>query len=290
MSLHFPVVSQVVECTIDKAAQAAAQAAQAAALQVQYQANMAQQQGAMTQEQALHILQKFTVQGYLHNPNIQYNGSGVNNTAFTYAGSALGGGAYHDIQTQGGVLGPQSLDTYLANNLRAQPTESQRIQSNFSPFSPDPNVYESDARRNEANSYSIPHPSQAFVPGFFSMQSSEVNPNANSNNGDMPTNSSQTDPHIGASSNGRYGNYLEASGVVYAARRPDAAISRPSSGSTSGAGAAEREGNHDSSPLQDLNGTLASLDLDREKPWKSQSEHKSFLLQARTAKDAKSSP
>lgn len=270
-----------------KAAQAAAQAAQSAALQAQYQANLAQQ-GTMTQEQALQMLQKFTLQGYLDNPlplNTQYNGSGSNSTALaqgTYTGSTLGN-AYNNSQPRAGILGHQSLESYATNGFLVQPNDSQRIQSNFSPFSPDPNMYEPNSRRNEATPYSLPHPSTAYAPGFFPGHLSEAKFVAYTIDSDTSNNPSTTDPPSG---NAKYGSFLEASNARYASGRPDVAVSRRSSGSTSGATLPERDGNHGSDPMQDLNGTLASLDLDREKPWRS---HIDPLDQSRPAWDEKSS-
>ncbi|PFH50163.1 hypothetical protein AMATHDRAFT_61653 [Amanita thiersii Skay4041] len=136
-----------------KAAQAAAQAAQAAALQAQYQATMSQQV-TLTQDQTVQMLQKLSLQGYLDNPvpnNISQNGAGINaNNIFTnghYSGGAVT--AYTDLQSRTALLGlrgdgQQTVDGYMASNYIPQQNDSQRIQSNFSPFSPDPNVYDSD--------------------------------------------------------------------------------------------------------------------------------------------------
>lgn len=248
----------------DKAAQAAAQAAQTAALQ----ASTAQLQGAMTQEQAFQILQKFTLQGYLDNSlpiKAQLNGSGTNNNTLlqdAYTGTAL----YGDFQTRATTLGTQPLESYLTNSILTHPNDSQRIHSNFSPFSPDPNVDEPNVRRHDASPFILNHASKPYTPSFLSLPASDVKSNANYVNGDASTKNSPRDPR--SSSATRYGNFLDTSDVTYSSRRQEVTISKPSSGSTSTT-PGERE-NRDSDPLQDLNGTLASLDLDREKSWKSQ--------------------
>ncbi|KAK2465914.1 hypothetical protein APHAL10511_001555 [Amanita phalloides] len=246
-----------------KAAQAAAQAAQAAALQAQYQES-AQRQGGMTQEQALQILQKFTLQGYLDNPlpvNIQYNSSGANNNALlqeAYPSSVLGNG-YNEARSRTAAFGSQSRESYLANSILAQPDDSQRIHSNFSPFSPDPN-YDSGARRNGASSYTLPQ-LKVHAPEFLSLSI----PTSNGQTGANYANTSQSPSDSRSSSAARYGNFFDISSATYSTRHPEVTISRASSGSTSAVPGVDREG-HDSDLLQDLNGTLASLDLDREKP------------------------
>ena len=228
---------------LDKAAQAAAQAAQAAALQ----ASTAQLQGSMTQEQAFQILQKFTLQGYLDNSlpiKAQSNGSGA---------------LFQDAYT-----GTQPLESYVTNSILTHPNESQRIHSNFSPFSPDPNVYEPNIRRNDTSSYILNHASKPYTPGFLSLSTSDVKSNANYIEADASTKNSPREPR--SSSATKYGGFIDTSGVAYSSRRPEVTISKPSSSSTSTT-PGERE---NSDPLHDLNGTLASLDLDREKFWKSQ--------------------
>ncbi|KAF8638608.1 hypothetical protein AX17_002149 [Amanita inopinata Kibby_2008] len=278
-----------------KAAQAAAQAAQAAALQAQYQATIAQQ-GAMSQEQALQLLQKFTLQGYLDNPlplNIQQNGASINNSTTVTNGGYPGStpsNAFHDFQSRAALLGlkgegQQSLEAYLTNGYIPQTNDSQRIQTNFSPFSPDPNIYESDTRRRDATAYPLPHPSKAYAPGFYplSMQAGDMKSAANDVNGDNSTKPSSTEAS-------RYVDFLEPSSAMYSSRRSDPANSRSSSGSASRAGP---EGGHDSDPLQDLNGTLASLDLDREKLWKSPADsfdRNGSLSQTPLRKDETNSP
>lgn len=225
----------------------------------------------MTQEQALQILQKFTLQGYLDNSlpiSGQFNGSGADNNALlreAYTSSALGN-VYNDLHSRATALGTQSLESsYLTNSILTHPNDSSRIHSNFSPFSPDPNVYETDARRKDASSssYIASHASKPYVPGFLSLSSKDVKSNGNYVGDDPSTNISPREPR--SASAARYGDFFNTSGVAYSPTRPDVTISKPSSGSTSTT-PAQRNTN----PLQDLSGTLANLDLDREKSWKSQ--------------------
>ena len=216
----------------------------------------------------MQILQKFTLQGYLDNSlpiNAQFNGSGTNDNALlreAYTSSALRN-AYNDLHSRATALGTQPLESYLTNSILTHPNDSSRVHSNFSPFSPDPNIYETDARRKDASSYILSHASKPYAPGFLSL---DVKSNANYVGDDASTKNSPREPR--SSSATRYGDFLHTSGVAYSSTRPDITISKQSSGSTSTT-PAERE-NRSANPLQDLNGTLASLDLDREKSWKSQ--------------------
>ena len=242
-------------CIPDKAAQAAAQAAQTAAMQ---SAHFNPQPppplpGALTQDQALALLSKFTAQGY-------FTGGGANASPETreienlllntsYGGPFVGS----DQKKPDG--GPSSMGTFVPR------PEIHRAQSNFSPFSPDPNnLYMSSESARRDSTYSrletLPHPSKAYAPGFFPSQDLKVN------TGNGRVSPSSTRPGSG----NRFG-FAESSDpsapLNRAPGRAEAPISRPSSGQMASSGGEGTE----SDSIHDLNGTLASLDLDR--PWKS---------------------
>lgn len=146
----------------------------------------------------------------------------------------------------------------------------QRPQAVFSPFSPDPNAQAAAAERRQSVSVSrsdgLPHPSRAFAPGFFPAQGQDSKLNANNESNGTLNRASPTSARPASAS--RYGAFIENSSSSYqgnrAPGRPDAPILRPSSGPT---GRPDREVGPELDAIQDLNGTLASLDLDR--PWKS---------------------
>ncbi|KAG2013035.1 RNA-binding protein Csx1 [Coprinopsis cinerea AmutBmut pab1-1] len=216
-----------------KAAQAAAQAAQAA-LQQQYPGG---QVGTLTQEQALSLLQKFAMQNYrpeqplpAGNP-VQLPEAGVSDhSGINYATMVANGGISLGMPRDdtGG-----STDSYTAYSLPRP--EVHRTLSNFSPFSPDPalSVPETQSRRDSAYLN-------------FLGQSQELK------TGTSPTglgNGSKVSPTSSRPSSAvRYG-------------RTEGSISRPPSGPAIGDGRPEYD------PMQDLNNTLASLEIDR--PWKS---------------------
>ncbi|KAG5648700.1 hypothetical protein DXG03_000047 [Asterophora parasitica] len=235
-----------------KAAQAAAQAAQAAALQSQYPAPAPPVPNMMTQEQAIQLLQKLNLQGYLDNvPSIHSEHGNANATS---------GG--HAAEIQDAVLGsrddgPHGFESFSSNGYQSRP-DIHRAQSSFAPFSPDPNAYTPDMKHRDSFSRSeiLPHPSKAFAPGFYPPQAQElkVNTNVSATGKTSPTSNRP-------SSATRYTNHLEGAnpyGVCRAPGRPEVTISRPTSGQT-GQNAAGQE----LDAVHDLNGTLASLDLDR---------------------------
>jgi len=270
-----------------KAAQAAAQAAQAAALQAQYQAQFSAPAGAsVTPEQAMELLQKFGIQGFFDK-----NGAAAGSDGRVIDGHPVGSFAKGN---NGGIVGEEQMrlgmstsqdegnayDGYSSAGLGRQlsnpglmPVRQNRMQtlSNFSPFSPDPNLYSMDKQRKDSAQFSrpelLPYSSKSFSPGFGS------SPQDFKVVGSM--NGKASPPSIRPSSGSRYGSYLDGSAPPFqmnqAPSRPEGSISRPSSGqtTTSGRGAEGYESaEHDF--IQDLNGTLASLDLDHtHEQWKS---------------------
>lgn len=240
-----------------KAAQAAAQAAQAAALQYHMPvpgSNM------MTQEQALQILHKLNVQGYIDTIPSVLPDLGKDNT--TMAGK-YPLPASESISADGKLQRPredraQNYGLYPSHDLSK--LESNHARSTFSPFSPDPNVVLLE-RDPFSRLDAVPHHSQVYAPGLFSFPS----PNLKSDHFVTgPASPTTARP----SSTSRFNSYLDGSGfgVAFGSGKPELVVSRPSSGQTvaSESGLLECE-TQESDVLHDLNGTLASLELDR--PW-----------------------
>lgn len=221
----------------DKAAQAAAQAAQAAALQTAYSPPPVV--GSLTQDQALQLLQRLGVP-YPNPPAAAYSDVEQPFLSSNYSQS-----------------GSRSTSEGLAPSFIPR-GDTFRPQSTFSPFSPDPNsLYtSSDPPKRDFNPYRFNMP-KPFDPGFFP-QSQDMKGHTGIHAGDSKESQSAVRPPSAtritfaessdplATLDGCYG-------------RAEAPISRPNSGQLL----------HplEPDPIHDLNGTLASLDLDR--PWRS---------------------
>jgi len=143
-----------------------------------------------------------------------------------------------------------------------------RLQSNFSPFSPDPNnLYTSSegVRRDPGTPFSrlesLPHPSKAYAPGFYPLPSQELKLNTTVGGSQGKVSPTAARPPSAT----RYG-FSETTDppapINRAPGRVEGPISRPSSGQT----LAHVE-IQEADLMHDLNGTLASLELDRS--WKS---------------------
>lgn len=290
--------------SIDKAAQAAAQAAQASALQTNFVVPPAAV-SAMTQEQMLQLLQTFTTKGYLDS-TIGSSSDGSGSDSATIGGRVVNetsAGQYTEEKFRSAHIavredGPPSFEAYSASGSSGRPAanpaslEPRQSMSNFSPFSPDPN-YVAENKRRETASFSrvdmLPHPSKAYAPGFFPVQTQDLKVNTNGNGSVSKVSPTSTRPPSAS----RYGSFLDSSAPSFqinrAPGRPEAPISRPSSGQTP-LGRGDHEG-QEYDVIQDFNGTLASLDLDH--PWKSpteSSESSGGSVQFRMTMEASPSP
>ncbi|KAF8138332.1 hypothetical protein EV363DRAFT_1292841 [Boletus edulis] len=261
-----------------KAAQAAAQAAQAAALQAQFQTQLQAQLGSaqvsISPELALQLMQKFGVDG-------MHRVGGPD--APTSAESDFGRNAASD----------EKCRTFLTNQIRSEtnthtPYDTHvtpfsarssmgleamdqhhhirsQLHSAFSPFSPDPNAYTVvDRRRSSANSVVADSLSQTlnpfpprFDPGVLDGHASVDRPNG---------------PLLASNGCHQYGPYFDASNRSVEPSRSSSRqepVSRPTSTQTSSQGLSSCHDTHDDQDLiHDLNGTLASLDLDPRSPWR----------------------
>lgn len=149
---------------------------------------------------------------------------------------------------------PHSYESFSSNGFQSRP-DIHRAQSAFAPFSPEANGYVTSFSRAD-----LPHPSGGYAPGFLP-QELKVNTSG------LAT--GKTSPSSGRPSSAtRYNTFLDNSNTSFplnrAPGRPEAPISRPSSGQTAGGGGANGQ---DFDAVHDLNGTLASLEIDR--PWRS---------------------
>ena len=218
---------------VDKAAQAAAQAAQSSALQAQLQPQAAPlpvAQPQMSSEQAVQLLQRLGLAGMLD----------AQSNAVPEARSNATGGFDRDEQPR-----------FMSGMMEPRQNRLQK-ESNFSPFSPDPNLYEKHERFLPSKHY------PGFSPSPLHSHDSKVVGGPNGN-GEKISPTSYRPP----SASQRFGSsYLDES------RRHEVHISRPNSGTPSnGNGHAAQHDGKDC--ISDFNGTLASLDLDSQAMWKS---------------------
>lgn len=262
---------------LDKAAQAAAQAAQAAALQAQFQAQLQAQLASahvsLSSEQALQLLQKLGANGT--------NGVGGPDTPTT-ADSEFGGNVVSDEkfrtfltnQIRGEAANAHTLyDAYATSFSARSPTGPEatdhhhqirsQLHLSFSPFSPDPNAYMLDDRkRGSIDLVTADSLSQTFPPRF---DSGMLDGNAITDRPNGPLRLSNNGCH-------QYSPYFEGSNRPVdssCSSSRQEPVSRPTSSQTSSQGRSSRHDAHEEQgPIHDLNGTLASLDLDSRSPWR----------------------
>lgn len=240
----------------DKAAQAAAQAAQAAALQAQLQAQMPAAFASLTPEQVLLLLQKC---GMLDNATQVSKPDAITNenSLKMVAPSSAAAGAEVKVSQEEQVA-PSAYSafsmTFSGNSALASSILQPRPHTvtSFSPFSPDPNLYPAEGATRRSLPYSelLPHFLKGNAPGF----GAPVLPHPEGG----ASNATSTRP-----SSGRYLDSVAPPFHVNRAPGRSEVISRPSSSTHSSV--PEPDG-QEQDALQDLNGTLASLDLDQ--AWK----------------------
>jgi hypothetical protein len=247
---------------VDKAAQAAAQAAQTAAMQSHYQpppmqtpsppVPQQQAQPNITGEQAIEILQKLGLSNLLTQSNLASD-SGI----ISRLNPPPGGGGIpfrDDESVRSSVdLFPhyrnQGVGSIEASNLRPP------LPTSFSPFSPDLRMHVDDRKMNQDGL----RPNKSFSPAIggdpsnlpLSGKASPVGSGSGSRTG-----TGATTP--------RYGPFFDASANQFFPRsssRQDsnASTHRDSPTRNLSPGRSEFDGQD---PIHDLNGTLASLDLD----------------------------
>lgn len=256
----------------------------------------------MTQEQAIQLLQKLNLQGYFGDstatgPHPSVN-EGANSTApvaynTTVSASMLGEHKIHPAlltATRDEMLA--SYDSFSSNAFPARP-EIHRSQSQFAPFSPDPNAYSSEIKRRDSRADVLPHPSKAYAPGFYPVQTQDLQINSGAGaNSASKTSPTSARPASASASASRFSSFLESSNhsfpVGRAPGRPEAPVSRPPSGQMTGNVPQMEQDIQELDAMHDLNGTLASLELDR--PWKSPTESAGSGASIRIISEKASSP
>ncbi|TFK46901.1 hypothetical protein OE88DRAFT_836385 [Heliocybe sulcata] len=264
-----------------KAAQAAAQAAQAAALQVQMQSQAPQQAGAaVTAEQAIQILQKFGLTAFLNNPSMvnsvlsDSSSGGFVNLNAAVAGEETPRNGMNPMPSSGNE---NSAAAFAFDRLE-RPSFSLRTDTNvpparssFSPFSPDPNLFPEEFRNRESLTPSraepLPHPSRNYAPGFGPSPLQMQDMNGLDRN--VPKRISPVTPtsaHPCRPSVSRFNSYIAGGSSPFDTSRTGsrASFHEPLEQS-------KEADVHEHDMIQDLNGTLASLDLDNSQgSWKAQ--------------------
>lgn len=254
--------------SLDKAAQAAAQAAQAAALQAQLQAQLqtqlASSQVNLSPEQALQLLQRLGANGMGG-----VGGSDMPMMAESdFRGSDEKSRAFLGNQVCRGATSVHTLyDTYPASVSARSPVALEatdqlqhirsQIHTSFSPFSPDPNAYILDDRKRGSvdlvNADSLSQTLNPFPPRFVDgITITDRTPRTS--NGGHP-----------------FGPYFDGSSRMVETSRSSSRqepVSRPSSSQTSQGQSTRHDAHKEQDLIHDLNGTLASLDLDSKSPWR----------------------
>ncbi|KAI0040643.1 hypothetical protein FA95DRAFT_850605 [Auriscalpium vulgare] len=250
-----------------KAAQAAAQAAQAAALQasVPGPSTGPHLQQPLSAEQAIQLLQKF---GYVapgtgqSGPSMEALGQlaidedGLRSLLAAAQGESGAPVPSFEAFTQGSFA-TGGAGSGSSADLR---TPRSHLSSTFSPFSPDPNMFEENRARDPAlqPKLEMVHAVKNYAPGFGSIVGHEGGSGKTSP--PAPPQHSARPPSVSQ----RYSYHLEHQGVPFSKPPLTTPISRPPSSSKRTS--PRREYFHEQDPIQDLNGTLASLDLDHAHP------------------------
>jgi len=246
------LLTLIYDLNVDKAAQAAAQAAHAAALQAHSQSQAVSPRGApITMEQTVQLLQQMQLAGLLP-PGAGGDVQSQQNQAQTQSMASR-----NDESPQNVVFSTRDINSTSPFGLQPSGgfcgdihTPRAGISTSFSPFSPDPNLFHGgDVPSGAAHKKHGPilyHPSSTtgFGHGF---GSGPALPHDLSNT--MGADGKVTNPHY----------------PIYHEMTTSTTISRPPSGSLDTSHERREyfempEPEHDL--IMDLNGTLASLDLD----------------------------
>ncbi|KAL0949204.1 hypothetical protein HGRIS_009282 [Hohenbuehelia grisea] len=246
MSYNLFIVVYFLTLGVDKAAQAAAQAAQAAAVQAQIA------HGVLSDDRVLHQwFQKMHQGTYPEHagppvgviPESMLYGNNIDKFRIPFAPNTDPG------------LPFSSVPAFVRrDSQQSAPPRVAPVPPSFSPFSPDPNVYPSPTTKSQ-DSQTL----RSYQSGYLqeSQQPSALTPGENGGKV-SPT---STRP----SSASHFQNFLDSTSPPFTSSRgsgrTEGPISRPASRRTS-----TPKGDHEQD-IQDLNGTLASLELDQS--WKS---------------------
>ncbi|KAH9927289.1 uncharacterized protein B0H18DRAFT_292883 [Fomitopsis serialis] len=237
--------------------QAAAQAAQAAAFQAQYQTQLSQPNGTtLTPEQAIQLLERFGIS------NFGANGGGPSNGSGSDAQPAL----YPDVNGNRQAL----LNAFNPSIFGSRPetNSAPTTATGFSPFSPDPNYLNEGAKSQDpaSNAHQQPFSNGSNASkGYPAWYNPSHDEKVTSGNGKIsPTSALHAirPPSTSQRFNTLLGDPSSAFQSARSSSRQEAPISRPDL-TRKGSQTREQYGHHEheQDTIQDLNGTLASLDL-----------------------------
>jgi hypothetical protein len=271
------LLTLIYDLNVDKAAQAAAQAAHAAALQAHLQSQMISPRGTpITMEQTVQLLQQMQLAGLL--PGAGGDVQSQQNQAQTQSIASQNDGSPQNV-----VFSTRDINS--TSPFGVQPaggfggdihTPRAGIPSSFSPFSPDPNLFNGGdlssgaaPKKPEPLLY-YPSSTTGFAQGF---------------------GSGPALPHDASNTMGADGKVTTPNYAMYHDRTSTTSISRPPSGSLSAS--YERQEyfempEHEHDLIMDLNGTLASLDLDSVNHHQSPSHPSASLPTSWTTPDSSS--
>lgn len=215
----------------------------------------------LTAEQAMQLLEKFGITQFLNNSNNQASAP-VNADVLQQVPTAE---QMMDAISQYEAFGPSSFEQRSGFSASA-----------FSPFSPDPNYLLEKNRENsvsvspgQAQSFSSTS-SKGYAPWYTSTPQDEKAPGAGNGSGKVsPTGSA---PHMSRPNSARpFGSFLGETQPNRTSSRQEGPIARPELARRPSQGMSSQEHYHatherEHDAIQDLNGTLASLNLDHQ--WK----------------------
>lgn len=232
----------------DKAAQAAAQAAQTTALQAQFQQQVtpAAPTNQLTSEEALQLIQRLASAGVLDSQGNVIRDTRSNEHSTT---NGFGEGATDGYERE-------EKPRFMSGMMEPRQNRVQWQEVKFQPFSPDPNLFSRDKPR--APHLASRNYTSTLVSSPLHMHDSKAVAGFNGNI-DKVSRLPSASQRFGSS-------YLDDPG-----RRQEAPISRPNSGTPSNGQAAQQE-DKEHEAIQDVNGTLANLNLDSKVAWKTMTD------------------
>lgn len=214
------------------------------------------------------MLEKFGLANILSN-----GGGGSNGSVNSVSDRQVAASIFSDIHDDS-LVAANAFNSYMFSNDRGADISTASM---FSPFSPEPSYLLGNVKTEQptaAQSQALPHPSKGFVPWFNSAQDEK----AASGSGKVSPTAAQT---IRPSSATQQFNYLGDRSTpmsfqaTRAGSRQEGPIARPDPSRRT---SQEHFSIPDDEPIQDLNRTLASLDLDHaQNAWKV-SEEKAHKL------------
>jgi hypothetical protein len=218
----------------------------------------------ITPEQALELVHKLGLASYFANPEPSSHISNSSNHGFMTTNTAPGVN-YREDEIVASALNifPNSYRPSSSSNTIDEQIMRSQLSTHFSPFSPDPNLYtdiknmeSSGSLRQECFNSTKSYANVGDVQGGSTSTGGKVSPNATSSHMSRPGNGAESP---------RYGQFFEGPAPHLLARsssrqEASAGVHRSSPPRKLSPGREPEFDGHDT--IHDLNGTLASLDLD----------------------------